>query len=76
MLDVTRPDLTGSEWAAMTVGERVAQCRAFAREAAQLGHAAHADLARRYADIAAQWNLLAAQMENGRPPDLGRSTGR
>jgi len=64
MLDVMNPDLTSAEWAQMTVAERVARCHAFAREASQLAQAAHADRRQQYRNIAAQWNSLAAEIED------------
>jgi hypothetical protein len=63
MQDVTKPDLTGAEWNGMTVAERIARCHAFAREAYVLTEAAHPDMKPKYRAIAAQWNMLAAEME-------------
>ena len=63
MQDVTKPGLTGPEWDAMTVAERVARCHAYAREAMQLAGAAHPDVQPIYKKIASQWNTLAAEME-------------
>ena len=64
MQDLRRPEITGPEWAKMTPSERISRCHGFAREAKQLAQAAHPELEKEYLDIAAQWNTLAAEMEN------------
>jgi hypothetical protein len=61
--DVTQPGFSGQEWAGLTVAERVARCHIYAREAAQLAQAAHPDSKEHYRKIAAQWNTLAAEVE-------------
>ena len=66
MQDVTKPEITGPEWARITVAERITRCHAFAREAYVLAEAAHPDMKTKYRAIAAQWNMLAAEMENAR----------
>ena len=71
-MDVTKPDLSGVEWARMTVAERVARCHSFAREAIQLAQAARPDMKQKYRDIAAQWNMLAAEMEKDDRERRGR----
>lgn len=67
MQDVTKSDLNRDEWAKMSVAERVARCHEHAREAIQLANAARPDLKQTYRDIAAKWNVLAAEMENAAP---------
>ena len=64
MLDVMQPDFTSAEWAKMTLIERVARCHAFARDASQLAQAAPAATRQQYREIAAQWNSIAAEMED------------
>ena len=64
MQDVTKPDATGAYWTGMPITERIAKCHAFAREALQLAEAAHPEMKKKYKDIAAHWNTIAAEMEN------------
>jgi hypothetical protein len=68
MADLTKPDFSGPDWTRLTVPERVAQCHAFAREALQLAQAAAPGTStqQNYRDVAAQWNTLAAEMEEAR----------
>ena len=63
MPEVTRPGFNGPQWVGLTDAERVAKCHVYAREAAQLAQAAHAGSQERYRDLAAQWNTLAAEIE-------------
>jgi hypothetical protein len=68
--DLPKPD----DWAKLTTAERIAQCYAFAREAAQLAQAAHPDKKQHYRDLAAKWHTLAAEIEHagrGRPIQPG-----
>jgi hypothetical protein len=64
MSDVLKPDLTGEAWKKLTAAERIAKCHAFAREAAQFAQAAHPEMRQKYRVIAAQWNTLAAEIED------------
>ena len=61
--DVTKPGLSGPEWSALNVSERVALCHEYAREAAQLAQAASPEMRPKYVAIAAEWYWLAAQIE-------------
>ena len=58
------PDFTREEWQGMTAAERVALCHVLAREAAQLAGAAEGARRELYRKIAAQWNTLAAEIED------------
>lgn len=69
MQDVTKPDLTGAQWAAMTVAERLAKCQAFEKEALMLALAAHPETKRTCMEIAAQWHKLAADIEKAERGD-------
>ena len=60
---LTDPDFTREEWQGMTAAERVALCHVLAREAAQLAGAAAGERREGYRKIAAQWNTLAAEIE-------------
>ena len=64
MADLMNPDITGPEWAKLTVLERIARCHDFAREAMQMAQATHPHMTQKFRDLAAEWNLLAAEMEN------------
>jgi hypothetical protein len=61
---LTDPDFTREEWQGMTAAERVALCHVLAREAGQLAQAAGGERAAVYRKIAAQWNTLAAEIED------------
>ena len=64
MLSVmTPPELAKADWGTLTAAERVALCHVFAREAAQLAQASDPVRRKLYRDIAANWNTLAAEME-------------
>jgi hypothetical protein len=60
--DMLNPGLDGDEWATLTVEERIARCRAYARQAARFAQDVHPDRKQAYLDIADQWNALAAEI--------------
>jgi hypothetical protein len=64
--DMLNPGLSGNEWAVLTVEERAARCRAYARQVTRFAQGAHSDRKQTYLSIAARWNALAAEIEVSR----------
>jgi hypothetical protein len=70
--DVMKAGFSGAEWARLDLSERIALCHIYAREAAQLADAATPEMRPKYKAVAAQWNTLAAEIEEaGHEEPLG-----
>jgi hypothetical protein len=54
---------SGADWTRLNIVERIARCHIYAWEAAQLAEAATPETRQQYRDLVAQWNTLAAVME-------------
>ena len=64
--DMLNPGFSGDEWAVLTVEERAARCRAYARQVTRFAAGAHSDRKQTYLNIAARWTALAAEIEVSR----------
>jgi hypothetical protein len=55
-------------WDSLTPEERIAYCRKMAEEALASAEQVSVDLREGHIELASQWNLLAAELQNGRAP--------
>jgi hypothetical protein len=61
--DMLNPGVAGDEWQFLTIEERAARCRAYARQSTRFAQGAHPERRQTYLDVATRWNALAAEIE-------------